>query len=54
MLYDCPECGLPATVSRLGDLPSTDGSVEHVRVNCARDHRFVGPADRLRVTLPIN
>ncbi|MGH8827727.1 MAG: hypothetical protein ACRDVZ_09080 [Jiangellaceae bacterium] len=51
MLFDCPECGLPATVTSRGQLPSTSGPMEHVDVRCAADHRFVGPADTLRVLL---
>lgn len=52
MLFDCPECGLPATVTTRDRLPSTSGPVEHVDVHCVADHRFVGPADTLRVLLP--
>lgn len=54
MLYDCPECGLPATVTPHGSFGGTDPNVEHVRVHCAGDHRFFGPADRLQVLLPIH
>lgn len=52
MFYDCPECGLPATVTPRGTLPGTSGPVEHVDVHCAAGHRFLGPADTLRVLLP--
>ncbi|WP_162606012.1 hypothetical protein [Jiangella aurantiaca] len=52
MLYDCPECGLPATVTPRGTFSSTSGPVEHVAVHCAADHRFLGPADTLRVLVP--
>ncbi|NDL58765.1 hypothetical protein [Phytoactinopolyspora mesophila] len=51
MLYDCPECGLPAEVTVRDRLPSTAGLVEHVDVHCVAQHRFVGPADSLRVLL---
>ncbi|PSL06885.1 hypothetical protein CLV30_102274 [Haloactinopolyspora alba] len=51
MLFDCPECGLPATVTTRGQLRSTSGAVEHVDVHCVADHRFVGPAETLRVQL---
>jgi hypothetical protein len=51
MLYDCPECGLPATVTHRSKLASTSGPVEHVDVHCVANHRFLGPADRLRVLL---
>ncbi|NED96165.1 hypothetical protein G1H11_12680 [Phytoactinopolyspora alkaliphila] len=49
MLSDCPECGLPATVKSRGELSGTSGPVEHVDLHCVSDHRFLGPADRLRV-----
>lgn len=52
MLFDCPECGLPATVSHRVTLPSTSGRLEHVDVECVARHCFVGPADTLRVLLP--
>jgi len=52
MLYDCPECGLPATVDSRGRLASTAGPVEHVYVRCAAAHWFLGPAETLRVLLP--
>lgn len=52
MLYDCPECGLPATVTSRGRLPGTSGPVEHVLVHCAANHRFLGPADTLLALLP--
>jgi hypothetical protein len=52
MLYDCPDCGLPATVTSHGTLPGTSGPVEHVAVHCVSGHRFLGPADTLRVLLP--
>lgn len=52
MLYDCPDCGLPATVTSRGRLASTSGPVEHVFVHCVSGHRFLGPADTLRVLLP--
>lgn len=51
MLFDCPECGLPATVSVRDRLSSTSGPVEHVDVHCAAGHRFLGPAESLRVLL---
>ncbi|WP_460524566.1 hypothetical protein [Flindersiella endophytica] len=53
MLYDCPECGLPATVTTRGRFASTAGPVEHVQVRCADAHHFLGPADTLRVRLPL-
>ncbi|WP_053205882.1 hypothetical protein [Jiangella muralis] len=53
MLYDCPECALPATVTSRGRLSGTSGPVEHVAVHCVAGHRFLGPADTLRIVLPI-
>jgi hypothetical protein len=52
MLYDCPECGLPATVTVHGHAASTDGPVEMVALRCAGTHLFFGPGDRLRHLLP--
>ncbi|WP_298322900.1 hypothetical protein [Haloactinopolyspora sp.] len=51
MLFDCPECGLPTTVSPRGRVLSTSGMVEHVDVHCVTGHRFTGPAESLRVLL---
>jgi hypothetical protein len=47
MLADCPECGLPATVTRRGRAASTDGPVEVVGLRCVVAHWFLGPADTL-------
>ncbi|MFC0528409.1 hypothetical protein [Phytohabitans kaempferiae] len=52
MLYDCPECGLPAEVTTVGHADSTDGPVEVVRVRCASAHWFLGPGETLRRLLP--
>jgi hypothetical protein len=52
MLYDCPECGLPATVTVHGHAASTDGPVEMVALRCVDTHLFFGPGDRLRHLLP--
>ncbi len=52
MLYDCPECGLPATVTEFGHATGTDGPVEVVALRCADTHFFFGPGDRLRHLLP--
>lgn len=51
MLFDCPECGLPCTVEPRGYCGSTDGPVEVVYVRCVNRHWFLGPADRLRLTI---
>jgi hypothetical protein len=53
MLYDCPECGLPAVVFPRGQLLGTDGPLDIVSVRCAAAHHFLGPADTLRVLLPM-
>ncbi len=53
VLYDCPECALPATVTTLGYATSTGGTIEIVSVDCVNQHRFLGSAERLRVLLPI-
>jgi hypothetical protein len=37
----CPECGAPAEVTDRFALESTDGPVEHVRVQCVRRHWFL-------------
>ena len=52
-LYDCPSCGLPATVETRGRIPSTNGPIEHVFVRCAKGEWFCGPAETLRVTYPV-
>jgi hypothetical protein len=52
MLYDCPECGLPAEVTTVGDVYGTDGPVPVVRVRCAAAHWFLGPDETLRRLLP--
>ena len=40
MLYDCPECGLPAYVLDRFVRPSTDGPLPHAITVCARMHRL--------------
>jgi hypothetical protein len=47
MLADCPECGLPATVTSRGRVASTGGPVEVVKLSCVLSHWFLGPADTL-------
>jgi hypothetical protein len=46
----CPECGLPAEVADRPVLPSTGGAVEHARVCCADQHRFLMPTEQLAVS----
>jgi hypothetical protein len=48
VFHDCPECGLPATVTTQGHAA---GPVEFVKVRCVARHWFLGPADRLRMML---
>jgi hypothetical protein len=47
-LMPCPDpaCGAPAKVRDRAVLASTDGSVAHVVVQCARWHVFFKPATR--------
>ena len=46
-LVVCPECAAPAEVMDRYVLPSTDGPVEHVKVQCLGRHWFVLPAAAL-------
>lgn len=48
----CPECGAPAEVVDRFDLPSTDGPVEHVKVQCVTRRWFTVPTHSLPVTAP--
>jgi hypothetical protein len=43
----CPECHVPAEITELFSLTSTDAPVEHVVVHCAAGHHFRMPVDRL-------
>ena len=47
MLADCPECGLPATVTNHGRVAGTGGPVEVVKLRCVLSHWFLGPVDTL-------
>lgn len=47
MLADCPECGLPATVTTQGRAAGTGGPVEMIVLRCVIRHWFLGPADLL-------
>jgi hypothetical protein len=51
-LVDCPECGLPATVTTQGRAASTGGPVEMIVLHCVVSHRFLGPADMLSPARP--
>ena len=46
-LVVCPECAAPAEVVDRFALPSTEGSVEHVKVQCLGRHWFLLPAAAL-------
>jgi hypothetical protein len=46
-LVVCPECAAPAEVVDRFALPSTDGLVEHVKVQCLSRHWFLLPVTSL-------
>ena len=46
-LVVCPECAAPAEVVDRIEFPSTDGPVEHVKVQCLSRHWFVLPTAAL-------
>ncbi len=48
-LTTCPECGLPAEILDRFGLYSTDGPVEHVKIDCVNQHWFVVAVERLAV-----
>jgi hypothetical protein len=48
-LTACPECAAPAEITDRFMLPSTDGPVAHVVVDCAAGHHFRMPSERLQV-----
>ena len=47
-VISCPGCGVPAEIADRFSLPSTDGPVEHVVVDCAAGHHYRMAADRPR------
>jgi hypothetical protein len=56
MFVDCPaymnsdgsvRCGLPAFIEDRHSLSSTDGALESMRIQCARDHWFYGTVESL-------
>jgi hypothetical protein len=49
-LISCPEYRVPAEITERFHLPSTDGPVDHVVVDCAGGHYFRMAADRLETT----
>ena len=47
----CPDCGAPTEVTDRSVLESTDGPIEHVRLQCLRRHWFLmstGSLERFR------
>jgi hypothetical protein len=46
-LVVCPECAAPAEVVDRFALPSTDGDVEHVKMQCLGRHWFLLPTAAL-------
>jgi hypothetical protein len=47
LLIPCPECDAPAEITDRFRLPSTDGPVELIVVQCVAGHYFRMAADRL-------
>ena len=43
----CPECGAPAEVTDRFVLESTDGPIEHLRLQCAGPHWFLMSTESL-------
>lgn len=43
----CPQCGTVAEISCRIVLPSTDGPIEHLRMQCLDRHWFLMPAAAL-------
>ena len=48
-LTTCPECGAVAEIRWRAVLESTDGPVEHARIECVRRHWFLLPVASLEV-----
>lgn len=44
-IIDCPECDTPALVLSRAYLPSTDGRIEFVKIQCSNEHWFLLPAE---------
>jgi hypothetical protein len=44
-MVDCPSCALPAEVESSSMLDSTHGPVEHLRIRCVLEHRYMLPRD---------
>lgn len=50
-LTTCPECGAVAEIRWRAVLESTDGPVEHARIECVRRHWFLLPVASLEVKI---
>jgi hypothetical protein len=48
----CPECGALAEVQWREVMESTDGPVEHAKIECARRHWFLLPVEHLERPTP--
>jgi len=53
-LTNCPQCGVPAEVTRRFVLESTDGPIEHTSVMCVNRHWFTLPLAALADTAAAN
>lgn len=47
----CPGCREPAHVTDRFTLPSTDGPIEHIAVECVANHHYRMPVDMLDRTI---
>ena len=45
--WECPECGRPSEVQWRAVMESTDGPIEHVRIQCVGRHWFLLPVSWL-------
>ncbi len=46
-IIDCPECLAPAEVQTWATYGGTGGAVEHVHIQCVRQHVFLMPRDMI-------
>ena len=51
-LVACPDCGAPAEITERFCLPSTDGPVDHVGLDCVLGHHFRMAEDMLPTDPP--
>jgi hypothetical protein len=49
----CPECAAPAEIEWRAVLASTDGPIEHAKVQCVNQHWFLLPVANL-ASLPLH